>query len=375
MVNSLFLWERAAVRGEATMADLKSEIANFKSLTAAARVIASQKAQGWPSLGLRRRAVPSTVLCPLPSSPLRPLPSLPRSGFTLVELLVTIAVIAVLATLLLGALYTAQDAARAQKTRSTIAKLHTMMMSRWESYKTRRVPITIPPGTQPKIAARMRLDALRELMRLEMPDRYSDIIDNPAIIARPSVSHAYLRKVTSAPAGYANDHDRAECFYMIITLGADDDDTAADKFGASEVGDADGDGLREFHDAWGTPIRFLRWAPGFVSELQTRDPSTQPDPFDPRHVYPTQPTDPAPAQTEITFALYPLIYSAGPDKEFDIYGGEASFQYSGAKNNPYVGLIAPNVFPLGQIGATVDIPVNGEQNWQDNIHNHLIGSR
>src|SRR5262245_384343 len=66
-----------------------------------------------------------------------------RSAFTLVELLITVAIIAIMASTLLFALVRAGEAAKAQKTRSLIAKLNNIIMAKYESYKTRRVPL--PP--------------------------------------------------------------------------------------------------------------------------------------------------------------------------------------------------------------------------------------
>ena len=57
-------------------------------------------------------------------------------------------IIAILASIILFALFRAQETAKEQKTRALIAKLDAIIKSKWESYKTRRVPITIPVGTQ-----------------------------------------------------------------------------------------------------------------------------------------------------------------------------------------------------------------------------------
>lgn len=312
-----------------------------------------------------------------------------RNAFTLVELLVVITIIAILAAVFLGAMFSAQESSKDRKTRATIAKLHTIISERYEAYRSRRVPIQTEQGISPQMAAKAKLDCLRELMRIEMPDRFSDILDptvSPSYfnsnglpimpngstappIGKTSVALSYARKLANAKPNYADDHDRAECLYLIVMANTADGESPIEMFRESEVADTDGDGLREFVDGWQRPIRFLRWAPGFVSEAQSRDPKLQPDPFDPRKVYPRT------GQTDVTFALFPLIYSAGPDGDFDIYGGESTFTYSSANNNPFAGLVSPNVFPIGQIGMMVDFPVNGEQNWQDNIHNHLLNTR
>ena len=61
----------------------------------------------------------------------------------------------------------------------------------------------------------------------------------------------------------------AECLYMIV-MGIPE---AAEQFQNTEIGDVDGDGLKEFIDGWGHPIRFIRWPVGFVdfSSIETTD--------------------------------------------------------------------------------------------------------
>ena len=54
---------------------------------------------------------------------------------------------------------------------------------------------------------------------------------------------------------------------MVITIACGDGE-ARTLFHESNIGDTDGDGAPEFLDGWGHPINFLRWAPGFDSEIQ-----------------------------------------------------------------------------------------------------------
>jgi len=95
-----------------------------------------------------------------------------RSGFTLVELLVVITIIAILSSLMLIAMFGAQESARAQKTRSIIAKLEAVIMPMYEDYRARAVPINTL-NLSGRAVAKARLDTLRELQRLKMPDRWT----------------------------------------------------------------------------------------------------------------------------------------------------------------------------------------------------------
>lgn len=141
-----------------------------------------------------------------------------RRGFTLVELLVAIAIIGILSALALGGMYRATLAAKQTNSKTTVNKVAVQINEIWESYRTRRLPVdpiqilqsngkapytyqfsnavtwltyfqsirtaygipstnlTYVSGMPPnnlQIAA-VRLAATRELMRLEMPCHFVD---------------------------------------------------------------------------------------------------------------------------------------------------------------------------------------------------------
>ena len=138
-------------------------------------------------------------------------------------------------------------------------------------------------------------------MLMEVPDRWSDVLLNavpadPTGLAdarypfyqdmqgnsptgRTSLANIYLRRyaaianLDNSLTGNPNTREEilnnqgAECLYMVITL-ATGDGEARSQFGERDIGDTDGDGALEFLDAWGRPIEFLRWAPGFDSSIQ-----------------------------------------------------------------------------------------------------------
>ncbi len=64
-----------------------------------------------------------------------------RRGFTLVELLIAIVIIGILASIILFALASVTKSAKRDKTLSTISKLNSLVMAKYESYRTRRVQI------------------------------------------------------------------------------------------------------------------------------------------------------------------------------------------------------------------------------------------
>lgn len=328
-----------------------------------------------------------------------------RAAFTLVELLIVISIIGLLSSMVLFALASAQESARVAKTQSTIDKIHALIMQKYESYRTRRVPITIPPGTSPRAAAVYRLDALRELMRMEMPDRYSDIIDPPKTRSIAGVGTSPLMSVPAVTLAYRSllvgtrttQFENAECLYLLVTRGLSDPDVL-EQFAPDEIGDTDGDGMREFLDGWGRPINFLRWAPGFSSPLHpwsvnpkdalgsinsNKAYPTAHDPFDPMRYYKPSAGDPfydpnkSPEQ-QVYPPLYPLIYSPGPDHISDIQdgGGSPPMRYSATSppNNPYATVAG------GLLGAPTDLdsafgPADKIDNSVDNITNHDAGLR
>lgn len=325
-------------------------------------------------------------------------------GFTLVEVLIVIAIIGIVTGLFLSGMSHAAGSAREARTKAMIARLDAVIQTRWESYRTRRVPIN-PSSSNRTSNEAARLRALRDLQRLEMPNRYSDITSKindwpncPAIdtgsmgsntgITLPALSRAYLRaintKATRNPGqtlpGIPN-YEGPECLYLVVTLGAIEEDASPiDQFRQLDVGDKDSDGMNEFHDAWGNPIDMIRWPVAFVSDVQ---PDTGPiealgdaeikswcqehhDPFDPSRIdMPGASFGPDPTMRPTTqccgFRLSPLIYSPGPDQK---YGLDKGSSISGV--DPY--FRPSSGFPAGTPIAT------DEGGPLDNIHNQQLGT-
>jgi prepilin-type N-terminal cleavage/methylation domain-containing protein len=282
--------------------------------------------------------------------------SFPRA-FTLVEIMVVIVILGLLAGMVLMALRGAQESARESKTRATITKLDNVIRTLYESYRTRRVPIDTS-GLNPLAAATNRLAALRDLMRMEMPERKTDITNGPLAICgsipEPAIHRSYFARLNAAAAAM-DKNAPAECLYLIVTMFGGEDARA--QFTADEIADTDGNGLYEFIDGWGHPIYFLRWAPGFndsdiqanISSQADRDLAAQNDhdPFDARKADPK------------AWAVVPLIFSAGPDGQYGVGIDDVAGTYSWA-NDTYT-------------QATLIGTPTGTTHY-DNIHNHQAGA-
>ena len=226
------------------------------------------------------------------------------------ELLVVIVIITMLATLTLVGLSAVRKQTRIDQTKQTIQKIHVLLMNKLAEYETKRVKVT--PTKNRTIAAEERAKAIYDMMRMDMPDRISDLqINDPPVFYDELTSSArsYKRRIETALGKMIdkeelNDDDcanmSAELLYMIIMRIPN----AAEQFAEFEIGDTNNNGLKEFVDGWGNPIRFLRWAPGINpndSNLQKHD---QHSPFDPYS-----------GSALSNYTLYPFIFSAGPDKK------------------------------------------------------------
>jgi prepilin-type N-terminal cleavage/methylation domain-containing protein len=306
-----------------------------------------------------------------------------RRSFTLAELLIVVMVIGILASTVVFALYGATQEAKLSRTKTEVAKLHELLMTRWESYRTRPIRVNVA-GLSVKDAAKKRLNALHELMRLEMPERIRDVIDltsnnKPPLTPQylsylPSLSRHYWssqKAKANITTGWTDQYAGAECLYIIVSAINEDGESALRFFLDSEIGDKDGDGMPEIQDGWGNPIEFLRWAPGFVSESEIMS-ATVADPFDPLGVY-------SGVYTKEPFAMYPLIFSAGPDGIYDIAVDDQQnpVDYS---NPPSVTPAYPSDYPYldspavaSQMGTPMTSSLGGQSGYTDNVTNHFLG--
>jgi prepilin-type N-terminal cleavage/methylation domain-containing protein len=316
-----------------------------------------------------------------------------RRGFTLVELLVVVVVIGILAGMVLGALQMARETARVAKTRATISKLHNILMGMYESYRTRRVPINTT-GLAPSVAAQARLYALRDLMRMEMPDQWGDVTNGPqqlplgawqAKIPAPALWVYYNTRCTSqapnVPSAPGIDFEPAKCLYMIVTYACH----ARNQFNENEIKVDPADNYPMFVDGWGNPIYFIRQAPGFIysdiqkvvatqqgssyginSTLAQQATQTDHDPFDPMQVDTTNGASNGPSG----WRLVPVIFSFGSSGlKFTDSNGNPPGKIGWAATTGYSA--DPTKIFVNARGAPV-ADKNGQFHASDIISNHWI---
>ena len=302
------------------------------------------------------------------------------AGFTLVELLVALVIVSILAALSLSGLAVVRRRAKEDATRTTIRKIHEVIVPMYESYLDKRLSsaeITseaVPTFTQRtdcyngspssplsrRIFELRKLAAIRRVLAVEMPDNWNDVgsVSTPYQNGRTRAytNHASLTNNVVSP-----EIESAECLYMICMLSGFMPE-AMENFRAEEIGNVDNDQRPEFLDAWRRPIAFIRWPTGFDGSISFNQDT---DPFDPDAI--DSSTNSAASPRFLT-GVVPLIYSAGLDQEFGLQPA--------ATTSAQTTLSLVNLDNLTTVGALhFASPLIGSTSWQDNITNHDLNTR
>jgi len=292
-------------------------------------------------------------------------------AFTLIELMVVLVIISILSALMLAGLAGARQRAKVDKTKSTIRKIHEIVMPQCESYLTRRLPSTIyTSSTNGNQRARDRLTGIRSLMLHEMPDTWSDVALSGTSRALANGKNIPTYAWTGAPRAFGafnatlttsatTTFGGAECLFLIVTRSGLQADSI-EMFRTDEIGDTDSDKAPEFLDGWSRPIRFIRWAPGFLPSLVQS--TSVPDPFDPFSV-----SGPPP-----DFGLVPLIYSSGPDGGLATTGTDG-YGITGPPAGGWSNLSLNSITNPAGVSPLPGTPDNQES--RDNITNHDLMSK
>ncbi len=199
-------------------------------------------------------------------------------------------------------------------------------------------PLALPSSTRPLLYSTLLVTGYAVnpgspvplLMRLETPFAFQRIVQKVWQADQSLNTAGRVNTIAGGAARWADTFSNEELLYLIVEDSFVDGSPAIEAFAASEIGDRDEDGLKEFLDAWGNPIRWIRWPAG----ANTVTPMN-PDPLNPTGSTSTDPFDPTFADVGFDLAnelpansglypfapgdgLRPMVISAGPDGRFGI---------------------------------------------------------
>ncbi|WP_417732941.1 type II secretion system protein [Rosistilla oblonga] len=276
---------------------------------------------------------------------------LSRHGFTLVELMVAMALVSILAVMVTVALNSAQQDARLARTRSLVQRIDEILQYKMEEYKTRKLPVQLPLSSStvemtllPVEVSRVRMMMMRDLMRMEMPDRRSDLIDASlstpvrigptnirAIVERtnsagaslgavatsvawttPSRYENYIKRLPANLADWSASYESSECLYLILSTTTLNGVSALDLISPANVTDLDEDNMPEIVDPFGNPISWVRWPAGAASSVVTQAGEDEFDLLNSDWGFRTA------GDVSPSFSLRPLVVSAGLDGELGL---------------------------------------------------------
>jgi prepilin-type N-terminal cleavage/methylation domain-containing protein len=203
-----------------------------------------------------------------------------RRGFTLVELMVVVAIIAVLLSLGAAAFFKARDAQMRRNSEQVVITTSDGVYRQWRSaLDTARAEqpndyeLWLANGDD----RRARVIHVLAAMRREFPTTFDE--------AR--LNSTYARVLPAAGNGGRSAEDESSaCLYLAlkkVRRGAEFEiDTA---LSSQAIVDPFGDGIKEIYDGWGRPVIFVRWPSG-VPALNPTGPvlfnaTNPPDPEDP----------------------------------------------------------------------------------------------
>lgn len=179
-------------------------------------------------------------------------------GFTLIELMIVIAIIALLFSAIAVAAMYAIGGAKVAATRATIVKVQGLLQARIDSVMrkdpertlvdTLAVPARFPNRKQAEVMAR------KFTFRQAFPQTWLEIETYyPNLLI--------LSNETAPPTASRTAAQSSEVLLFLLTranvLGYPPEGDGA--FTTSELGDSDANGKMELIDAWGNPLRFYRW--------------------------------------------------------------------------------------------------------------------
>lgn len=180
-----------------------------------------------------------------------------KRAFTLVELLVVMAIIAVLFSLIGVAVMSAVGTAKIASTKGTIVKIQGLLQQRMDALNVKPPETVLVDNLVARFGNRKRAETMARKFqfRQAFPQTWNEIEKYyPTLL----VGQTYPSAANRRPAT-----ESAEVLFFILTkanvLGYPPE--GSDVFTSNEIKDTDvpPNGALEFVDAWSQPLRFYRW--------------------------------------------------------------------------------------------------------------------
>jgi prepilin-type N-terminal cleavage/methylation domain-containing protein len=188
-----------------------------------------------------------------PSAPLR------LRGFSLIEILVVLGIIAFLTAAIVVVMPRLGNASKVAATQATIKKVDELLNDRINGFnRWINTQNTLAGNNAPSYV----VAAGNGTLWSQNPPLYQFL--SAKIAFRASFPQNFS-ELTTTPSYNTSLHkpqtESAACLYIILTQSAvfDTEPPAAGDLKGVEIADTDGDGLMEIVDAWGQPLRFYRW--------------------------------------------------------------------------------------------------------------------
>jgi prepilin-type N-terminal cleavage/methylation domain-containing protein len=197
---------------------------------------------------------------------LKPGPGRPRAAFTLIELLIVLAIMSVLVALLAAAVFKTMGAMQDQATDTTLSKVASELSKQWSIVVQQANQETPSPSVVALAggdARRARVIWVKLRLKQEFPMTYAEAL-NPGggIIPASELppKNAY-RKALASLTGTPNPRTESSALLLLsLTSGRGGMRWDAEAtLGAGFVHDTDGDSLAEILDTWHNPIYFVRY--------------------------------------------------------------------------------------------------------------------
>lgn len=187
-----------------------------------------------------------------------------RAGFTLLELVVVIAIIAILVAISTAAVGKFIAVQQTSNTETTIRKVYARLMAQYESVvksareedmaktvggSTAQVFLDMAGGD----GRRARAIYVKARLKQEFPITFAEALSPSPLTAKQSYTNAFTGKTGGS-------HESSACLLEALKLGRRGNTLAADDFGSISVQSVLG--VDVLVDSWGTPLQFYRWPTG-----------------------------------------------------------------------------------------------------------------